>query len=69
MLEEFLFYICVFVSHLNKYVNSWLQSSLPLFSFGIHLIRIFIFLLYLHIDYLSPTLGQLRFHSQDFCLI
>ena len=32
-------------------------------------IMIFIFLLSLHIDYLSPTLRGLRLHSQDFYLI
>ena len=44
------------------------KFALPLFSMISH-IRIFILLLYLHIDYLSPTPGGLRLHSQDFCLI
>ena len=52
--------------HHHKYFNSSLQSSFlslsPLFPPNPP-IRIFIFLLYLHIDYLSPTPGGLRSHS------
>ena len=45
---------------------SALGYQVPPSSFFLSLcIRIFIFLLYLHIDYLSPTLGGLRLHSQD----
>ena len=44
------------------------QAFLTTFS-SIPYIRIFIFLLYLHIDYPSPTPGELRLYSQVFCLI
>ena len=62
-------YINVFLSSLNKYFSSSLQSSFSSLFWGSPLIRIFIFLLYLHRDYLSPTPRRLRLHSQDFCLI
>ena len=49
---------------------SALGYQVPPSSFFLSLcIRIFIFLLSLHIDYFSPTLGGLRLHSQEFRLI
>ena len=73
--EECLFYICVFLSPLYKYYSSWLQSPLffPLFYFILFIfyphIWILIFLLYLNTNHPNPTLGGLKLHSQDFCLI
>ena len=54
-------YMCVSLLSVTK-LFSFLFSWIPL-------IGIFIFLLYLHIDYLNPTFGGLRLHSQYLCLI
>ena len=63
MPEECPFYIYVFLSPLNKYVSSWIQSPHFYLFFSILSHMDLHFLLYLHIDYLSPTLGGLRLYS------
>ena len=60
-------YVYYFLFLTSIYVLCY-QAFLSLFS-SIPYIRIFIFLLYLHIDYPSHTPGELRLYSQVFCLI
>ena len=66
--EEDLLYMSLAFSF-SQVFFFFFQKFLFHLSFWIPFIRIFIILLYFHIDYLNPTFGGLRLHSQDFCLI